>query len=267
VAADGYTVEPGKGVLVGPENTIYYFAFNLKKAPFDNVNVRREISLAINRDAIAQQVFEGTYQPASSFITPGIPGYAANAWQYSRLDVAAAKKALAAAGYPGGKGLPPIKIICNSGQDHEKVVQFIVGDLKDNLGITATSESFEGGQYQALLGSGDFQMARFAWTADYPTPDNFTAPIFATTGMTNISAFSSPTVDAQIDKARALMNETERVQTYEQIQQTLGDAAPACPIVYYTHRKVGSNRIHDLFYDNMDIAHLERVWLTAGSGK
>jgi oligopeptide transport system substrate-binding protein len=262
VSSDGYTAEPGKDVLLGPEAAVYFFSLDLKQAPLNNENVRRAISLAINRDAINKGVFEGTRKAATSMLPPGIPGYAEDQFAYSHYDVAAAKKMLASAGYPNGKGLPPIKIIYNSGAGHEKVVQFVQSDLKA-IGVSTTSEGYEATKYYPLLSGTAYQMGRDGWQADYPIADNFTNPIFNSQSPDNHSHFASTVADADMRVARQTTNEAAREAIYANIQSKIGDGAPVVPIVYYAHRKVASKRVHDLDYDNMSMPHLEKAWLAS----
>ncbi|MDR3686333.1 MAG: peptide ABC transporter substrate-binding protein [Coriobacteriia bacterium] len=263
VAADGYTVDPGHGVLLGPEAAIYYLSFDMKKAPLDNLNVRKAISLAINRDAINQAVFEGTRKAAGSYVPPGIPGYEDNQFQFSHYDIAAAKQALVDAGYPGGKGLPTLELAYNSGAGHAQVMALVQSDLKA-IGVNTKTYTLQGAQYWPYLTTTKFQVARDGWIADYPIIDNFTNPIFNSTADNNHSHYSNPQVDAMILKARSTTDEAARIALYQQIQKMVGDDAPVAPIVYYAHNRVGANRVNNLFYDNMGLAHFDIAWLTGG---
>jgi peptide/nickel transport system substrate-binding protein/oligopeptide transport system substrate-binding protein len=263
VSADGYTVEPDHAVLLGPEAAIYYFSFDMKKAPFDNLKVREAVSLAINREAINQAVYEGTRKVATGYIPPGIPGYTPNQFPYSHYDIVAAKQALADAGYPGGKGLPTIELAYNTGAGHAQVVELIQSDLKA-IGINTKTYTLDGPQYWPYLTTTKFQMARDGWIADYPIADNFTYPEFNTTADNNHSHYSNPKVDALIQQARSTTDDATRVSLYEQIQALIGADAPVAPIVYYAHNHVGSSRVHDLNYDNMGLSHFDKAWLTNG---
>lgn len=263
VSTDGYTVQPGKGVLLGPEAAIYYLSFDNKKAPLDNVKVRRAVSLAINREAINKAVWEDSRQVADSFVPPGIPGYAAGQFAYSKYDMAAAKQMLADAGYPDGKGLPTIELAFNTGAGHDKVMQLVQSDLKA-IGINTKFNTMDAPQYWPYLRTTNFQIARDGWIADYPIADNFTNPEFNSQSSDNHSHYASPTVDANILKARATIDDAARATMYSDIQTGIGNDAPVTPIVFYSHHHVGSNRVNDLVYDNMGLAHLDATWLTGG---
>jgi oligopeptide transport system substrate-binding protein len=263
VAADGYTVQPGKGVLLGAETAIYYFSLDTAKKPLDNPNLRKAITLAVNRQAIADVVFEGTRKPATGMIPPGLRGYEPGLFPDSKYDVAAAKKALADAGYPGGKGLPSLKINFNSGAGHGKVVELLQSDLKA-IGINTSVEQLEGAQHWDYLRTKKFDIGRDGWLADYPIADNFTYPFFNSTSSDNHSHYANSAVDADILKARSTLDATARAEIYTGIHKTVGQSNPDVPIVYYSHRHIGSNRVNDFMFDNQGLPHLDRAWLTGG---
>ncbi|HEY5540107.1 MAG TPA: peptide ABC transporter substrate-binding protein [Coriobacteriia bacterium] len=263
VSADGYTVSPGKGVLLGAETAIYFFTFDNVKKPLDNPNLRKAISLAINREAINATVYEGTRVPATGMVPPGLPGYTAGQFPNSKYDVVAAKAALTAAGYPGGKGLPTLKINYNVGAGHAKVVELVQSDLKA-IGITTTSETLEGAQHWDMLRTTKYDIGRDGWIADYPIADNFTYPFFDSKSSDNHSHYSNPEVDAMILKARSTVDDTARAALYDQIQRKIGETDPVAPIVYYAHRNVGSNRLNNFVYDNQGLAHFDTAWITGG---
>jgi len=263
VSADGYTVQPGKGVLLGPEAATYYLSFDTKKAPLNNPKVREAISLAINREAINQTVWEDSRKVADSFLPPGIPGYAPGQFPFSHYDVAAAKQALSDAGFPNGQGLPTIELAYNSGAGHAKVMELVQSDLKA-IGINTKFNTMDAPQYWPYLRTTTYMVGRDGWVADYPIADNFTNPMFSSKSDDNHSHYSNPAVDAGILKARATIDDTSRAKMYSDLQSMIGTDAPVAPIVFYAHHHVGSNRVNDLFFDNMYLAHFDKAWLTGG---
>ena len=132
------------------------------------------------------------------------------------------------------------------------------------IGIKTTTEQLEFPQHIKKLTSGDYQMGRYGWIADYPIADNFTYALFSSKSADNASKYSNPEVDAAMLKARATIDDTARAAAWADIQTTIGSSMPVVPIVYYAHRHVGSNRVNDLVYDNQGLPHLEKAWLTGG---
>jgi oligopeptide transport system substrate-binding protein len=257
---DGLEVYPGQQTLLGPEVTMYFFALNTEDPILSNVDVRRALSLAINREAIASTLFEGIRSPASTIIPEGIVGYEDGAWPYSRFDRAQAASLLEKAGYPNGEGMPEISILVNAGGDHEDVAALMQADLQA-LGIKSKIESAEMGQFFERLGSGDFQLARYSWTADYPIIDNFIAPLFQTDSGDNAGHYSNTSVDEAIVKARGTIDDTARVTAYEGIVRQIGEDCPAIPIVSYRHQYVGSDRVRGLVCSPMGLLNLDGCWL------
>ncbi|NTW28577.1 MAG: peptide ABC transporter substrate-binding protein [Coriobacteriia bacterium] len=262
-SVDGYTANPGKQVLLGAENSTYFLVLNMKDSVVGNANLRKAISLAINRQAICDTVFEGTCAPADNIVPPGIAGYQTGAWKDSHYDVAAAKAALTAAGYPDGKGLSTITLSFNTGADHEKVMQLIQADLKV-IGINTTFESADYPTYLKGLGAGKFQIGRLAWSSDYPIMDNFLFPLFFSDSDTNMPQYSDASVDTGINKARATVIGADRIAKYQAVNNTIQAANPAIPLLFLRHNNVTSNRVNNLQYSAQGLADFTAVWLTNG---
>lgn len=262
---DGYTSNPGKQTLLGPEDAIYYLVCNNKDKYLGNPDVRKAFSYAINRQAICDVVFAGTRQPADNIVPPPIAGYVAGTWKDSKYDVAAAKSALAAAGYPDGKGLPTIKLSFNSGGGHEKVMQLVQADLA-KIGVKTSFDSADFPTYLKQLGAGNFQIGRLGWIADYPIMDNFLYPLFSgPTSTDDYSFYNNPAVTAGLTAARAITDSTQRLAAYQKQNETIASTNPVIPIMFYKHHHVGSARVHQLVYDAQGLLHLEKTWLTGGA--
>ncbi|MDY0340997.1 MAG: ABC transporter substrate-binding protein, partial [Coriobacteriia bacterium] len=115
-----------------------------------NVDLRKAISLAVNRQAIADTVYEGTRIPATGPVPEGILGFQADAWEFNRYDLELAKEYLDKAGFPEGEGLPEIKLSFNSGAGHEDVMAIVQSDLA-KIGVTATFDPHEWAEYSGTF--------------------------------------------------------------------------------------------------------------------
>ena len=260
---NGYTVNPGEQVLLGAENATYYLILNTKAKYIENADLRKAISLAINRQAICDTIFEGTRVPADNIVPPGIAGYEKGAWVDAKYDVEGAKAALTAAGYPGGKGLPTLTLAFNSGGGHEKIMQLIQADLKV-VGINTTFASADFPTYLKQLDAGKFQIARLGWVADYPIMDNFLYPLFDSKSSDNKSFYVNPAVDSGISEARAVTDVDARIAKYQTVNNTVQAANPVAPIMFYRHHHVGAERVNELTYSAQGLADFTSVWLTDG---
>jgi peptide/nickel transport system substrate-binding protein/oligopeptide transport system substrate-binding protein len=197
-------------------------------------------------------------------VPPGIVGHELEAFQYSKYDVEAAKKALADAGYPNGEGFPVIKLDYNTGSNHQDVLALVQEDLKA-IGITAELQGSEWAQYLDKLGAADYQIGRLGWIADYPIMDNFLYPLFKTGAADNYSFYSNEEVDAKLDEARTTVDADERIALYKEVEKTVGDNATVIPMNYYRHTRVVSDRVNDGVYSPNGLFTFDTVWLTAAA--
>jgi oligopeptide transport system substrate-binding protein len=262
ISDDGFTTNPGKQVITGSELAIYYMDLNCEKPPFDNVLVRQAVSLAINRQAICDAVYEGSRVPADAFIPPAIPGYVAGAWPYSKYDVEAAKAKLTEAGYPNGEGLAKITLQYNTGGSHQQVMEFIQADLAA-IGITAELEAVEPDTHWAKLKEGDYTFGRAGWIADYPIADNFCYPEFYSTSGDNYAQYTNLEVDAAMDAARKIADVDKRVEAWSAVSAIIGEDCPVVPICPYAHLNIGSARLHNFVYGACGISDFVSCWLEA----
>ncbi|MDZ4064856.1 MAG: peptide ABC transporter substrate-binding protein, partial [Coriobacteriia bacterium] len=145
-SADGYSMEPGKQTVLGTELAVYFLLMNNVDDTFKDPKIRQAFSLAINRQAICDTVFEGTRVPAGGIVPEGIVGFQDNAWAYSKYDPEQAKTILADAGFADGKGLPKLKLEYNTGSGHEDILQLVQNDLKA-IGIESELVGTEWAQY------------------------------------------------------------------------------------------------------------------------
>ena len=266
VSADGYTVNPKTQVLLGAETAVYYMLMNNTDPILKNPKVRAAISMAINRQALCDTLYEGTRKPATGIVPPGIVGFQPNAWAATKYDLQGAKKMLADAGYPGGAGIPEFSLSFNTGQGHEKVMELVGSDLA-KIGIKTKPDGAEWAQYLKQLDAGTYQIGRLGWIADYPIFDNFINPIFQSKSGDNKSKFVDASVDTAILDARKTTDGAKRVAAYQDIEKKIGEQTPVAPLTFYAHRHVGSARVHNLIYSPMGLGAFDKCWIVAPAAK
>ena len=263
---DGYTPEPGKQCVLGAYLGIYYLEMNTLDPTLKNADVRRAISLAINRQAICDVVYQGTRVPADGFVPPGATGYVAGAWPDAKYDVEAAKAALEKAGFPGGKGLPTLSLSYNADGPHKPIMELVASDLA-TIGVNAQLKpTADFATYLKEWGEtpSKQQMGRMGWVADYPTGDNFLYSNFVKGGGNNYSKYANDATDEAMIAARSTADTTERGKAWEEINRQIGADSPVAPIVFYRNNFVGSDRIHDFIMGPMSIPYFDKAWLTNG---
>jgi oligopeptide transport system substrate-binding protein len=224
-----YQKEAPDRLRLDPLLSILYVNFNTAKPPFQDPRVRRALALAIDRAAIGQSVFSGARQPAESVTPPGCGGYVAPAGQ--RRDLAAARALLAAAGFPGGRGLPPLPMQVLNDDKTPKVAEALQAMWQRDLGVRITIEPYEQKTWlqnqQSLLHT----LGLMAWTADFADPITF-LEIFRTGNGNNWTGWGSPAYDALLDRASGTADPAARFALLQQAETLLLGEAPAAPVVF-----------------------------------
>ena len=255
---DGFTSTPGKQVLTGTELSTYYLICNLDDENLSKPEVRRAISLAINRDNIVNSLYEGYREAATSIMPRSIDDNAENDWTYCRYDLDEAKKILSDAGID--PSTIEITLDYNGDGDHGDIMSSIQADL-EALGIKVTQNTMEWAAYLDSLDDGTYKLARLGWTADYPVMDNFLYPNFYSTADNNYNHYSNPEMDQAMLDARQIADEQERRAAYRKICATIGEDMPIIPIMFYAHNYIGSERLNSFFFDAATIPHFETAEL------
>ncbi len=266
VSADGFTVNPGEQALLGAETSTYYLILNNENKYLKNKDLRKALTLAINRQAICDVVFEGTREPADSILPPAMAGYKKGAWADSKYDMEAAKQALVDAGYPEGKGLPTFKLSFNSGGGHEKIMELVKSDL-DAIGIKSEFQSADFPVYLKQLDEGKHEIARLGWVADYPIAYNFLYALFNSKSGDNKALYKNPAVDTAINDAEKITDPAARAEKFAEIDATIGADNPVIPMMFYKHHHVGSDRLNDFFFSPLYFGDFQKVWITGGAAQ
>ncbi len=246
--------------ITKPTMIIYFYVMNINQEPFrGNLNLRKAISYMIDRQNICEVVGEGVPSPATGFVPPGIPGFQENASGVS-YDPQRAAQLLEEAGYPGGEGLPTLKLGYNIGSSHEIIAEAVQADAAD-IGINIEVEGYEWGTMLEKGQSGEINFFRLGWQAAYPTMDYFLYPLFHSQSADNYSGYNNPEVDQLLEEARSTLNEDERIAKYREVEKmVLNDHAFAL-IYFYGSRRIIQPYVRGFVLDNMESYNLRSVWL------
>ena len=209
----------------------YFYCFNVTRPPADNVLVRRALSAAIDKKRLVETVTKGGQVPSDSFVPP-LPGYKPQPGQ--GYDPEKARRMLAEAGYPGGAGFPRMTIYYNTNMGHKAIAEYIKAQWKENLGIDVSLKDMEFKTFIDLRSkSHNFAVCRHGWIGDYLDPCTM-LDLFVSGGGNNDGLYSNPTYDALIEAAQRSTG-AERMELFEEAEETLlGDAA-VLPIYYYSN--------------------------------
>lgn len=219
----------------------YMYIFNLskdleKKNPevykaLNNKDVRRALSISINRDYIVKDVLKGGEKPAKGIISPVIKGYENKDYFSNKGDVKEAKKLLEKAGYPNGKNFPELRLLHNIALGNDKLAKAVKDIWEKELGIKIKLIQKERKELSKEIENGNFDILKQEWIADYDDPSSF-LKMFETNASGNFTMYTNPNVDLLMDKVYKETDEAKRMNIYYEIEKIIIDDMPIIPIYY-----------------------------------
>ena len=224
---------------------VSYIGFNTQQEPFDDVNVRRAITMAINNEDIVNNLYDGYGIPAKGPIAPGVIGYD-DSLEPIGYDPEGAKTLLEESGY--GDGIE-LTISTNDTTERQDLATFVQAEL-GKVGIDVSIEIVEWGAYLEQTAQGDTDMFVLGWSSATGDADYALEPLFHSKNQGNAgnrAFYENDEVDALLDEAKNELDSTKRNELYSEVQQILIDEAP----LLYTHHKVElnavANTVHNLY--------------------
>ena len=210
----------------------YFYRLNVTRPILNDPRVRRALALAVDRDAIVTKILRGGQLPAHAFTPPGTAGYSPAA--AVATDFPEARRLLAEAGYPGGRGLPPLELLFNSSETHRVIGEAIQEMWRRELGVEVRLLNQENKGLLEARRAGNFQILRSVWIADYVDPSSF-LDIWRTDNGNNYTGWSSGAYDGLLFSAARTTDAAARRALFQQAEAFLLEAAPCIPVYYYTH--------------------------------
>lgn len=248
------SLEGNPEFYVDPIIGTYYISLNLQREPFDDANVRKALSLAIDREYVAGTLMQGTYSAASNFMGPGwidtdgsqFMDKANGGQPYidttnHEANLEEAKQLLADAGYPDGEGLPAITYSTNDTAYHKVVAEYLQQAWAE-IGVDLTVEIVEWASFTPMRRNGDFDSSRNGWVGDYSDPSNM-LELFYTTNGNNDGKFSNADFDAAIELSRTSLDPAERSEALHTAEDILMEQAGCVPLAYYNDFWLQSDKI------------------------
>jgi oligopeptide transport system substrate-binding protein len=231
LAGDKWKTDLSERAHTAPIPTTGIITFPLYDKRFQNADLRRAVSLAIDRQAIADKIFFGTRTAATSWSNPLTPGGGKADCTVCKFDPAAAKAELAKAG--GFKG--DMVFYYNADSSHKEWFEAVANSVKNTLGITARAEgiptfSVFRQQINAHQMKGPY---RAAWQQDYPDVENWVGPLYVTGGSSNDGLFSNPQVDALYKEGTSAADPTTAHAKFAEAVKVVDAQVPAMPIYFY----------------------------------
>lgn len=238
----------GAQVSVTPQLGTWYLTFNNDKAPFNDARVRRALSMVLDREFIAEQVWNGSMLPGYSFVPPGTNNYGPQIeLAFKPMSVIereeAAKKLLAEAGFGPSK---PLKVEYRYNMSPENQATFVaIADQWKAIGVETAPISTDGRTHFAFLRDrGAYDVARAGWIADYNDPQNFLFLLesSAIPGL-NYARWSNPAYDDLMKRAAAEIDIAKRAGLLGEAEKILLHEAPYTPVLFFTNRNLISPKL------------------------
>ena len=244
--------------------TIYYLAMNQAKAPFDKKEVREAFNYAVNKQQLTDVALKGLLTPADGIVPPGMPGHNDHLKPLG-FDTNKAKELLGQAGYPEGRGFPPVSLVTRQGAGtYKKIAETLTGIYKQNLGLDLTVEEMEWGAFLAQVQRGNAPPAYvLAWGADYPDPQNFLDILFHTGSKNNRTNYHNEKVDQLLDQAATERDVDKRMSLYNQAEQMIVDDTPWVPLAFGQRWLLKREYVQDVELTPMDLLYYFPIKIAA----
>ncbi|MFC4901990.1 peptide ABC transporter [Kocuria sp. CNJ-770] len=252
----------GERLKTQPQGDITSLGFPTYDERFADPEVRKAFSMAIDREAITESIFQGTRTPAASFVSPVVDGYREDACEACELNVEEANRILDEAGFDRSE---PVDLWFNAGAGHEEWMQAIGNQLRENLDV----------EYQLR---GDLQFAEYlplqdekgmtgpfrsGWVMDYPVMENFLGPLYTTAALppagSNSTFYSNEEFDAQVRAGNSAASIDEAVQEYQKAEDMLIADMPATPLFYRVTQYAHSENVSDVSVNAFQRVEVEDV--------
>lgn len=215
----------------------YYFGFNQTRPPFkDNPKLRQALSMAIDRDIIAEKLGRAGQEPAYSIVPPATARHTPWLPDWATLPreerIAKAQALYKEAGYSAEKPLK-VKLVYNTGEDQKQNSIAIAAMWKDALGVETEVSNMEWKVMLARVQAKDSEVFRMGWSADYNDPNTF-LEIFRSNSGSNYTGYADSEYDALLDKATAEADPEKRKALFHEAEKRFGEDHAIMPVFYYT---------------------------------
>lgn len=242
---------------ISPFLDTYFYRLNTTRPGLSDKRVRQALSLALDRRAIVRQITRGGQQAAHSFVPPSLAGYEPP--DALPEDFARAQELLAAAGFPGGKGLPPLEIMVNSSGNH-RIIAEAIQQMWRRLGVQVEINNMEQASLFAKRRALDYSVMRGEWAADFADPKSF-LDVFRGGSSNNHTGWASLAYDAQLLEADRAVSSSDRRSALSHAESILLEELPIIPIYYFTTVRLVSPAVQGWHPLPLDRHPYKNVWL------
>ena len=209
----------------------YYYEFNCERAPLSDARVRRALDLALDKKEICVKVGRARQVAAQTLVPMDMPNYGVP--NGLARDPEKARRLLAEAGFPNGRGFPELTLLYNTSETHKFAAALAQACWKRELGIEVALNNVEWKTFLERRRDRKYDIARAGWYGDYVDPNTF-LDMYLTGGGNNNAGWSNADYDGLIAGAAREINPTRRAELLRRAETILVEQElPILPIYYY----------------------------------
>ncbi len=242
-----------------PELSFYYIGFNCNKPPFDDANVRRAFSMAIDKTKLVSLVYSDMMEKADGILPPGMPGYNSQL-QGLEFDPQQALALIKASKYGDVSNLPSITLTtAGYGGAISSYLEAIINEWRENLGVEVTVRQIDPERFLYHMEDELDEMYDSGWIADYPHPQDFLEILFASGIQNNYGGYSNTEVDTLLTEAGVESDSTKSLALYRQAEQKLVSDAACLPLWFGKNYVLINPKVKGYTLNAMGYAKLNKV--------
>ena len=238
-----YQKEQPNLLKTAPDFGNYFYSLNVKHPPLNDARVRRALSLAIDREALAHRILGGGREPATAFTPKALGGYAAPEGLV-KFDPVEARRLLAEAGFPEGRGFPALEVLIDSRDPHRLVGETVQQMWKQNLGVDIKLRNEETRTLIANKRLFDFDFVRGSWNASSYRDPHFFLSSWQTGNLYNEAGWSDPKFDALIQQAIRTADPGHRLELFREAEAVMLNEMPVIPLFFSAEIFLMSPSVH-----------------------
>ncbi len=241
---------------------IYAYAFNTTGKFTSNVNIRKALTLAIDRQNLIDNILKGEQTPALGMVPSAVPGFENDRGYFADNDIEEAKVALKVGMEELGVSDPSdikISLSINGSEGHGVIAQYIQEGWRKNLGIDVTIENSEVQVYLDKLTNFDYDIASIGWMADYNDAYTFLEQYNSAKNGNNITGWENPDYTALLKQSIAELDENKRIDLLKQAEAIAMAEFPIAPVYNYTNLYVKKDYIENMEPDALGNIYLKYV--------
>ncbi|MEK9199944.1 peptide ABC transporter substrate-binding protein [Lysinibacillus halotolerans] len=252
-----------EGILkISDYAAIYVYKFNTTEGPTANANIRKALTLAIDRQGLIDNVTKGEQTPALGMVPSAVKGFEEDRGYMKDNDIEEAKKALDAGLKELGLSDPSelkLSLSFNTSEAHAAIAQFIQEGWRTNLGIDVTLDNSEWQVYLDKVSNLDYNIARMGWIADYNDAYTFLEMYNSAENGNNDTGWENAEYTQLLEQSNTETDPAKRLELLKQAESIIMAETPVAPIYYYTNLSVKKDYVKNMEQDSLGNMYLKYV--------